>query len=619
LFFIATGGEQEMSKVSRKFMFTQATRITKVLALTLLVLSCLVPVLVNPGAVYADDTFTKLPDPTTLPAWDSRGVAFSHDSSYMAVAHALSPFVTIYKKSGNTFTKLPNPTTLPTGWGWGAAFSPNSTYLAVAHDTTPFITIYKRSGDTFTKVADPPNLPAGEAHGVAFSPDSSYMAVAHVNSPFVTIYKIGVGDTFTKLTNPVTLPAGNGYGVAFSHDDTYMAVANGNSSPYVTIYKRSGDTFTKLTNPAILPTAQGNGIAFSHDSTYMTVAHDTTPFITIYKRSGDTFTKIANPATLPTGDGNGVAFSYDSSYMAVAHSVSPRVTIYNVQQPTQQVNSITGTGIVTFATSSGTITDLKAVDIPAEWKWVIPYHFPHGFFSFKITNISKGETVTVTITLPSATPMNTHYWKFSDTGQRWEMYALGRLGSNDGDNILTLTLTDGSPWTGDMDGAANGIIVDPGGPAVILAAALTGLPATLRASPTLSTQLKPAQMSLQYLSVNPKQAVANQPVTISTNVVNTGDEAGNLNIALKINGRVEQTRMVSVGPQGTQPVKFTLTRSQSGTYTVDIGDQKGSFTILGTGASTRAPVSGGLIALLVMAILVLTIVVVLMLSFRRPA
>ena len=137
-------------------------------------------------------------------------------------------------------------------------------------------------------------------------------------------------------------------------------------------------------------------------------------------------------------------------------------------------------------------------------------------------------------------------------------------------------------------------------------------------SPTLP-QLKPAQMSLQYLSVNPQQTSASQPVTISTNVVNTGDEAGNLNVALKINGQVEQARMVSVGPRVAQPVKFTVTRAQPGTYTVDIGGQKGSFTILGTRTTDRAPVSGGLIALIVMAALILAAAVVLMMSFRRPA
>lgn len=101
-------------------------------------------------------------------------------------------------------------------------------------------------------------------------------------------------------------------------------------------------------------------------------------------------------------------------------------------------------------------------------------------------------------------------------------------------------------------------------------------------------------------------------------MVNTGDEAGNLSVALKINGQVEQQKMISVGPQGTQPVKFTVTKAQAGTYTVDIGGQSGRFIILGAGGKAGSPVSGGLIAILILGMLVLTTVVVLMLG-RRPA
>jgi hypothetical protein len=124
-------------------------------------------------------------------------------------------------------------------------------------------------------------------------------------------------------------------------------------------------------------------------------------------------------------------------------------------------------------------------------------------------------------------------------------------------------------------------------------------------------------MSVQFVSVNPQQAVANQPVTISTNVVNTGDQGGNMSVALKINGQVAETRMVSVGPQASQPIKFTVAKSQPGTYSIDIGGQTGSFTINGAGSTTNRPVSGTVIAIIVICGLVLTTFVVLI-AFRRP-
>ncbi|HOK44196.1 MAG TPA: hypothetical protein PLD49_11110 [Thermoclostridium caenicola] len=86
-------------------------------------------------------------------------------------------------------SKIEDPSTLPTGDGWGCAFSPNGKYLAVAHDSSPYITIYKRSGDTFTKLSNPSVLPTGAARGCAFYPDGIYLAVAHDSSPYITIYK----------------------------------------------------------------------------------------------------------------------------------------------------------------------------------------------------------------------------------------------------------------------------------------------------------------------------------------------------------------------------------------------------------------------------------------------
>jgi hypothetical protein len=133
--------------------------------------------------------------------------------------------------------------------------------------------------------------------------------------------------------------------------------------------------------------------------------------------------------------------------------------------------------------------------------------------------------------------------------------------------------------------------------------------------PNINRYLYPANMSVQYVSVNPQQAVANQPVTITTNVVNTGDTAGNYNVDLKINGQVEESRMISVGPQASQPVKFTVTRDQPGTYTVDIVDKSSSFTIVGGNATggTSGQNTTGLIVLVLIGVLVVATVVVLLL------
>jgi hypothetical protein len=176
----------------------------------------------------------------------------------MAVGHQISPFITIYKRSGDVFTKLPNPATLPVDLSYGVVFSADGVYMAVSHYSAPFITIYKRAGDVFTKLPDPASLPAGLGYSVAFSSDGVYMSVGHDVSPFITTYKRS-GDVFTKAIDPAILPAGIGYGVAFyqsgaSYMGNFIAVAQA-YTPFISIYRDAYpfDPFTQFQVP--LPAA----------------------------------------------------------------------------------------------------------------------------------------------------------------------------------------------------------------------------------------------------------------------------------------------------------------------------------------------------------------------------
>ena len=139
------------------------------------------------------------------------------------------------------------------------------------------------------------------------------------------------------------------------------------------------------------------------------------------------------------------------------------LTIY-VEEPNPveaMVQSSTGTGNVSFISDAGTIENLTAISeskLPAEGKPALS--FPHGFFSFKITGLTVGQTVNVTITFPSNIPVTAQYWKYH-TPEGWYQIPIR---SNDGDNIIIIQLTDGG--MGDDDGVANGVIVDAGGPGI---------------------------------------------------------------------------------------------------------------------------------------------------------
>ena len=238
-----------------------------------------------------EDGLQALPEPDVLPVGFCWGCAFSSDSVYLATVYESSPYITVYKRTGDVFVNLSTPSVLPGGRGLYCAFSPDGSYLAVVSQNSPYLTVYKRNGDTFIKLPNPSALPPGASNGCAFSPDGSYLAVGSQNSPYLTIYKRN-GDTFIKLPNPSALPPGTGYSCTFSFDGVYLAVASGNA-PYLAVYKRNGDTFTKLSNPAQVPGSYTRSCTFSPDGLFLAFSAFNAPLLHLYKRSGDKFEKVA--------------------------------------------------------------------------------------------------------------------------------------------------------------------------------------------------------------------------------------------------------------------------------------------------------------------------------------
>jgi 6-phosphogluconolactonase (cycloisomerase 2 family) len=269
-------------------------------------------------------TFTKV-SALTAPEGIGNGCAWSSDGRFLAVAHTSSPNITVYERTAGAFAKV-TALTAPEGTGNGCAFSRDGRFLALAHNVSPFITVYQRSGatgTTFTKVSAL-TAPEGTGNGCAFSPDGRFLAVAHSTSPFITVYQRS-GTTFTKVS-ALTATESTGNGCVFTPDGRFLAVAHG-TSPFITVYGRSGTTFTKVT-ALTAPEGIGRGCAFTPDGRFLAVTHDTTPFITVYGRSGTAFAKRAAPGFLPAGDGRSCAFSPDGRFLAVGHDTTPFIMLY---------------------------------------------------------------------------------------------------------------------------------------------------------------------------------------------------------------------------------------------------------------------------------------------------
>ncbi|MGE5662793.1 MAG: choice-of-anchor U domain-containing protein, partial [Deltaproteobacteria bacterium] len=83
------------------------------------------------------------------------------------------------------------------------------------------------------------------------------------------------------------------------------------------------------------------------------------------------------------------------------------------------------------------------------------YEFKDGVISYRIEGVPVGATVTLDIVSPSGVPKGSKVYKVDETG--FHEYSSAVINGN----TVTLTLTDGG--SGDSDGLANGVIVDPVG------------------------------------------------------------------------------------------------------------------------------------------------------------
>ncbi|ABW67798.1 thrombospondin type 3 repeat-containing protein [Desulfosudis oleivorans] len=92
----------------------------------------------------------------------------------------------------------------------------------------------------------------------------------------------------------------------------------------------------------------------------------------------------------------------------------------------------------------------------------MPDDLPLGLVSFRVTVENPGDTAVVTVYFSEPLDNDAVWYKY-DPVNGWQDYSANAAFAGDMRSV-TLTLTDGG--AGDADGVANGVIVDPSGPAV---------------------------------------------------------------------------------------------------------------------------------------------------------
>ncbi|MFC2062908.1 CARDB domain-containing protein [Chloroflexota bacterium] len=143
---------------------------------------------------------------------------------------------------------------------------------------------------------------------------------------------------------------------------------------------------------------------------------------------------------------------------------------------------------------------------------------------------------------------------------------------------------------------------------------------------------EPPRFTNSNLITSPTQVYPDNTVSISVNVSNIGGTAGSRVVDLVINGTQEQSRTITVEPNSSQRVEFTVTRSTAGTYSFYCGGIPGQFHVMSTETvihqgptvaqtyiydDTGGLGTGGIIAVVVIGIMVIAGIIVAIVMTRR--
>ena len=314
----------------------------------------------------------------------------------------------------------------------------------------------------------------GGTYGIKIAGDSTLGSDLTCNVGNITVDAaswIGIyinGNVNLALSNNTIKNTGSGgYGIYVAYDQCSVTIDNntiqsngaygimsyGLAAATPNILTITGNTITgsSIGIYSYLSTTTANFNSIYNNTDYGVVNWDATVLDATHNWWGD----VSGPTHAENPGGTGDAVSDNVDYTP---------WLGEQYAPTKTTGTATGTGNADFTPDAGALEGLTPVDeatLPPAGKPDLV--FPHGFFSFKITGLTNGQAVVVTITLPSAVPVGTQYWKYgptpTDPADHW--YQLP-MGDDDGDNVITITLVDGG--LGDDDLTANGTIIDQGGP-----------------------------------------------------------------------------------------------------------------------------------------------------------
>ena len=91
---------------------------------------------------------------------------------------------------------------------------------------------------------------------------------------------------------------------------------------------------------------------------------------------------------------------------------------------------------------------------------------------------------------------------------------------------------------------------------------------------------KPAAFTIGALTISPTKVYIGESVVISVVVTNTGDLTGSYEVTLKVDNILSEVKEVTLAGGTRQTVIFTTDKDITGTYTVNVNDLSGTFTVM---------------------------------------
>lgn len=128
------------------------------------------------------------------------------------------------------------------------------------------------------------------------------------------------------------------------------------------------------------------------------------------------------------------------------------------------------------------------------------------------------------------------------------------------------------------------------------------------------TVVEPASFELNDLVIEPSSVKESGSITISIECRNVGGVSGSYDVLLMIDGETEDTSSVTVDAGESSTISFDVSATQEGTYSVEIGDLTGSYTV---NPQEPDPKSGGIPGFPIISVIVGVIAGVIVLSLQR--